>query len=48
MMGKYSLTIRTARTGREVATRIVYGPYELKMASQTVRTVRFVKLIYGS
>ena len=25
-----------------------YGPYELKMASRIVRTVRFVKRIYGS
>ena len=25
-----------------------YGPYELKMASRIVRTVRFVKMVYGS
>ena len=25
-----------------------YGPYELKMASRIVRTVRFVTKIYGS
>ena len=25
-----------------------YGPYELKMASRIVRTVRFVERIYGS
>ena len=26
----------------------LYGPYKLEMASQIVRTVRFVKRIYGS
>ena len=38
----------TDREHGKLLTYGSYGPYELKMASRIVRTVRFVKRIYGS
>ena len=38
----------TDREHGKLLTHGSYGPYELKMASRIVRTVRFVKRIYGS
>ena len=38
----------TDREHGKILTYGSYGPYELKMASRIVRTVRFVKRIYGS
>ena len=38
----------TDREHGKILTYGSYGPYELKMASRIVRTVRFVKRIYRS
>ena len=42
------VTIREALKNSSIRTDRTYGPYELKMASRIVRTVRLVKRIYGS
>ena len=47
MVVQYCQTYTDREHGR-ILTYGSYGPYEVKMASRVVRTVRFVKRIYGS